>query len=52
MMCSAINNSTSCEIRVAIGSLVTKILSAAEILSELRAAVCGQNVMIERTITQ
>jgi hypothetical protein len=50
MMCPAIDNPASCEIRVVIRFLHTKNVSAAEIHRELCAAVYGQNVMSEGTV--
>jgi hypothetical protein len=53
MMCPAIDNPTSCEIcAIVIRFLHAKITNAAEIHRELRAAVCGQNVMSEGNVRQ
>jgi hypothetical protein len=46
-MCSAIDNPTSCEIRLVIRFLHAKSMSAAEIHPELCGTVYGQNVMSE-----
>jgi hypothetical protein len=52
MMCPATDSPTSCKIHAIIRFLHAKIASAAEIHLELRAAVCGQNVMSEGTVRQ
>jgi hypothetical protein len=52
MMCPAIDNPSSCEIRAVNRFLHAKNVSAAEIHSELCAAVYGQNVMCEGTVGQ
>jgi hypothetical protein len=52
MMCSAIDNPASSESRAVIRCLHTKQMSAAEIHLELCAAVYGQNVMSEGTVSQ
>jgi hypothetical protein len=51
MMCSAIDNPTSCEIHAVIHFLHTKNMSAVEIHCELYAFY-SQNVMSEGTIRQ
>jgi hypothetical protein len=51
MMCPAIDNSASCEIRTLIRFLRTKIMSAREIHREL-CAVYGQNLMNEGIVRQ
>jgi hypothetical protein len=51
MMCLAIDNSASCEIRAVIRFLYAEDMSAAEIYREL-CAVYGQNVMSEGTVRQ
>jgi hypothetical protein len=43
MMCPAIDNPASCEIRAVVRSLHAKVMSAAEIHREL-CAICGQKV--------
>jgi hypothetical protein len=50
-MCPVIDNPTSCEIYAVIRFLHAKNTNAAEIHRELYA-VCGQNVMSERTVTK
>jgi hypothetical protein len=45
MMCSAIDNSASCEIRAVIRFLHAKKIIAVEIHRELCAAIYGQNIM-------
>jgi hypothetical protein len=52
MMFPAIDNPASCEISALICFLHAKIMSAAEIHSELCAAVYCQNVMSEGTVRQ
>jgi hypothetical protein len=52
MMCPAIDNHTSCEIRAVIRFLHAKNTRAAEIHSELCAAVFGQNVISEEALRQ
>jgi hypothetical protein len=52
MMCSAIDNPTSCEICVLISFFHAKDMSAEGIHRELCAAVCSQNVMSEGTVRQ
>jgi transposase len=52
MMCPAIDNPTSCEIRAVIHFLHTKNMSAVEIHHELCAVVYGQNLMSEGTVRQ
>jgi hypothetical protein len=52
MMCPAIDNPASCEIRAIIRFLHAKIMSAVEIHSELCAAVYIQNVMSVGTVRQ
>jgi hypothetical protein len=47
MMCSAVDNPTSCKIHALICFLHAKNMSAAEIHRELRVAVYNQNVMSE-----
>jgi hypothetical protein len=49
-MCSAIDNSASCEIRAVNHFLHAKNMNAEEIHRELCAAVYGQNVMSEGTV--
>jgi hypothetical protein len=51
MMCSAIDNTTSCEICIVICFVHAKSTSDAEIRCELCAAY-GQNVMNEGTVRQ
>jgi hypothetical protein len=51
MMCPAIYNPASCEIRAVIRFLLAKSMSAAEIHREL-CAVYGQIVMSEGTVRQ
>jgi hypothetical protein len=51
MMCVAIDNPNSCEIRALIRFLRAKNISAAEINREL-CAVYGQNVTSEETVRQ
>jgi hypothetical protein len=51
MMCPAIDNSASCEIRAVIRFLRVKNMSAAEIYREL-CAVYRQNVMSEGAVRQ
>jgi hypothetical protein len=51
MMCPAIVNPTSCEIRPVIRFLHAKSMSAAEIHRELRAVYC-QNVISEENVRQ
>jgi hypothetical protein len=51
MMCPAIGNPASCEIRAVIHFLHARNTSAAEIHCELCAAY-GQNVMSEETVRQ
>jgi transposase len=52
MMCPAIDNPASCEIRAVIRFLHAKNMSDVEIHRESCAAVCGQNVMSEGTVRQ
>jgi hypothetical protein len=47
MMCPAIDNPASCEIRSVVRVLHAKSMSAAEIHRELCATVYGRNVMSE-----
>jgi hypothetical protein len=49
-MCPAIDNFTSCEIRIDIRFLHAEIMGAAEIHRELRLAVYGQSVLSEETV--
>jgi hypothetical protein len=51
MQCPAIDNPTSCEIRITIHSLHAKNINAAEIHHEL-CMVFGQNVMSKETLRQ
>jgi hypothetical protein len=51
MICSAIDNPTSCKICAVIRFLNAKNMSAAEVRQEL-CVVYGQNVMSERTLRQ
>jgi hypothetical protein len=51
-VCPAIENAASCQIFAVIRFLHSKIMSAAELHSELCAAVCGQNVMSEGIVRQ
>jgi hypothetical protein len=51
MLCPAIDNPASCEIRALIRFLHAKNMSSAEIHQEL-CAVYGQNVMSEGTVRQ
>jgi hypothetical protein len=51
MMCLAIDNPASCEIRTVIHFFHAKIMSAMENHCEL-CTVCGQNVMSEGTVRQ
>jgi hypothetical protein len=52
MMCPAIDNPASCETRAVIRFLKLTNMRAAEIHRELFAAVYGQNVMSEGTVSQ
>jgi hypothetical protein len=52
MMCPAIDNTVSCEIRAIICFFHVKNMSAAEIHCELCTVVYGQNVMSEGTVRQ
>jgi hypothetical protein len=52
MLCPAIDNPASCEIRAVIRFLHAKNMSAAEIHRELCAAVYVQNIMSEGTVRQ
>jgi hypothetical protein len=52
MMCPAIDNPASCEIRAVIRFLRAKNISAAEIRRKLCAVIYGQNVMSEGTLRQ
>jgi hypothetical protein len=52
MVCPAIDNPASCEIRVVIRFLHAKNTSAAEVCCELCEAVYGQNVMSEAAVRQ
>jgi hypothetical protein len=52
IMCPAIDNSVSCEIRAVIRFLHAKNMSAAEIHHELCAAVYGQNGTSEGAVRQ
>jgi hypothetical protein len=52
MMCPAIDNPASCEIRVVIRLLLAKNMNAAEIHREFCTAVYSQTVMCERTVRQ
>jgi hypothetical protein len=52
MMCPAIDNPTSCEIRAVIRFTHAKNMNAAEIHPELCAAVYGRNVVSEGTVRQ
>jgi hypothetical protein len=49
MVCPAIDNPASFEIRALIRLFRAKSMSAAEIERELRSAVYGQNALSERT---
>jgi hypothetical protein len=52
MVCPAKDNPASCEIRAVIRLLRAKNMNAAEIHRKLCAAVCGQTVMSEGSVTQ
>jgi DNA-binding winged helix-turn-helix (wHTH) protein len=52
MVCPAIDNSASCEIRAVIRILHAKNMSAVVIHRELCTAVYGQNVMSDGTLRQ
>jgi hypothetical protein len=52
MVCPAIDNPASCEIRTVFDFLHTENMSAVEIHRELCTAVYGQNLMGEGTVRQ
>jgi hypothetical protein len=52
MMCPAIDNPASCEIRTVIRFLRARNMDAAEIHRELCVAVYGQNITSEGTVRQ
>jgi hypothetical protein len=52
MICPAIDNPASCEIRSVIRFFNARSMSAAKIHPQLCAAVYGQNVMSEGTVRQ